>query len=68
MVKQQQGNVVEAAYLGDAVYASFDGYYIWLHLGDHRSPGLIALEPVVYQRLQAYAKQIYAKQIWGDKA
>lgn len=38
-------------YIGDGLYASFDGFTIWLRApregGDHR----IALEPVVYQSL-----------------
>ncbi len=54
---------VPSTYLGDAVYASFDGYQIWLHLNDHRSPGLIALEPAVYASLRDYAKRI-----WGENA
>lgn len=54
---------VGPTYLGDAVYASFDGYHIWLHLNDHRSPGLIALEPAVYDALKHYARRI-----WGEKA
>lgn len=41
-------------YLGDAVYASYDGWHIWLHLNDHRSPGMIALEPDVFARLIKY--------------
>jgi hypothetical protein len=49
-------------YLGDAVYASFDGYHIWLHLNDHRNPGLIAIEPQVYSALR-----LYASRIWGDQ-
>jgi len=28
---------VEPTYLGDGVYASFDGYHIWLHLGAHNN-------------------------------
>lgn len=52
---------VEPTYLGDAVYASFDGYHIWLHLNDHRSERLIALEPSVLQALQNYANLA-----WGD--
>ena len=47
-----------SVYLGDAVYASFDGWCIWLHLNDHRSPGLIALEPSVLQALIRYAKTV----------
>lgn len=54
---------VPSTYLGDAVYASFDGYHIWLHLNDHRAPRLIALEPAVYQSLRQYAKRI-----WGENA
>jgi hypothetical protein len=42
-------------YLGDGVYASFDGYQIWLRApreeGDHR----IALEPSVFRALLEYA-------------
>lgn len=49
-------------YLGDAVYASFDGYHIWLTTGDGNNQR-IALEPGVYFSLRQYAKRI-----WGDKA
>ena len=52
---------VGPTHLGDAVYASFDGYQIWLTLNDHRNPGLIALEPSVFRSLCEYAKQI-----WGE--
>ena len=33
-------------YLGDGVYASFDGYQIWLAVNDHNNK-VIALEPQV---------------------
>lgn len=59
MADHQLTEPSEASYLGDAVYASFDGYHIWLHLNDHRSPGLIALEPAVYAALRDYAKRIW---------
>lgn len=49
-------------YLGDGVYASFDGYRIWLHLNAHDSPPLIAIEPQVYDALK-----LYAKRVWGDE-
>lgn len=49
------------AYLGDAVYASFDGYQIWLHLNDHRSTGLIALDPDTFESLKRYAQSV-----WGQ--
>jgi len=52
---------LEPVYLGGAVYASFDGYHIWLHLNAHYSPGLIALEPKVYEALKRYAKKAWGK-------
>lgn len=45
-------------YLGDAVYASFDGYQIWLRTGDGNNQR-IALEPAVLDALYAYAKSIF---------
>lgn len=54
--------VVPDSYLGDAVYASFDGYHIWLKTGDGNNQQ-IALEPSVY-----FALRNYAKRIWGEKA
>lgn len=54
---------VEPTYLGDGVYASFDGYHIWLHLGRHDNPRLIAIEPQVYDALKHYAKRT-----WGERA
>jgi hypothetical protein len=54
---------VEPTYLGDGVYASFDGYHIWLHLGAHDTPALIAIEPHVYDSLRHYAKRV-----WGEQA
>ena len=50
----------EETYIGDGVYASFDGFMIWLRTprekGDHR----IALEPQVYAELEAFAKLCWA--------
>lgn len=47
-------------YLGDGVYASFDGWQIWLRApregGDHR----VALEPEVYASLVAYHARLLA--------
>jgi len=31
-------------------------YHIWLHLGAHNNPALIALEPSVYFSLRRYAE------------
>lgn len=45
-------------YLGDGVYASFDGYQIWLAVGDHRNK-VIALEPGVMALLVNYANRVW---------
>ena len=44
-------------YLGDAVYASHDGYQVWLRTGDGNNQR-IALEPAVFDALVEYAKRI----------
>ena len=48
-------------YLGDGVYASHDGYQIWLTVersgGWHR----IALEPTVFEALIRYEADLHAK-------
>lgn len=45
-------------YLGDGVYASFDGYQIWLAVNDH-SNRVVALEPAVLDNLIQYAKTLW---------
>lgn len=48
-------------YLGDGVYASFDGYYIWLRTGSHQdadATNRIALEPSVLDALLRYQARI----------
>lgn len=50
---------IESVYLGDGVYASFDGFQIWLHLNDHRSRPLIALDFRTYSQLLNYGKRIW---------
>ena len=51
---------MEDRYLGDGVYASFDGYQIWV---DTRMEGAckIALEPEVLIRLVQYHEDIKAR-------
>lgn len=44
-------------YLGDGVYASFDGYQIWL-AANHHTNLMIALEPAVLYALADYVKYI----------
>lgn len=47
-------------YLGDAVYASFDGYQIWLRTGDGNNNS-VALEPETYFNLTKYVEQLKDK-------
>jgi hypothetical protein len=46
------------AYLGDGVYASFDGYQIWLAVNHHENKQ-VAMEPTVLLSLLAYAERVY---------
>ena len=48
----------EHTYLGDGVYASFDGYQIWLAVNDHRNK-VVALEPDVLMMLERYKHKVY---------
>lgn len=48
------------AYLGDGVYASFDGYQIWLAVNHHENKQ-VALEPKVMEALLAYANRVWGK-------
>jgi hypothetical protein len=48
---------VPATYLGDAVYAIYDGYGYWLRLNDHRNEiGQIYLEWPVLDALFAFVE------------
>jgi hypothetical protein len=44
-------------YLGDGVYASFDGYYIWL-AANHSDNKVIAIEPDIFEKLIQYRIKI----------
>lgn len=48
---------IEDKYLGDGVYASFDGYQIWLAANDHRNK-VVAIEPQVWVALQKFVASI----------
>ena len=51
-----------ATYLGDAVYASYDGYYIILGTDDHNYPSdRILLEPAVYEALVKFHAKVTGK-------
>ena len=47
-------------YLGDGVYASFDGYQIWLAVNHHEN-NVVALEPYVFSNLCEYVKRLKEK-------
>lgn len=48
-------------YLGDGVYVDFDGYQLWLSTEDGiQSTNTIALEPHVYEQLEAYVSRLRA--------
>ena len=53
--------MVEPEYLGDGVYASFDGWQIWL-AANHHTNKVIALEPEVWLNLVKYAARIVKSQ------
>lgn len=50
--------MIEDEYLGDGVYASFDGYYIILDLRGQDNTTRIAIEPYVFNRLVQYKEKI----------
>lgn len=50
-------------HIGDGVYASFDGYQIWLRVDRGHGSERIALEPGTYNSLRDFAKRI-----WGERA
>lgn len=45
---------MEPRYLGDGVYATFDGMHVWLHLGAHDAPALVALDIDVFCAVTKY--------------
>ena len=58
-----EGTKVPASYLGDGVYAIFDGYGIWLHANDHKNPtDRIYLEPTVFSSLVGFDKEVRSPQ------
>ena len=45
------------SYLGDGVYLSFDGYQLWLAVGEHTNK-IVALEPDVFINLITQGKRM----------
>jgi hypothetical protein len=50
--------IIDDVYLGDGVYASFDGYHIVLDLRGQDNHTRIALEPIVMEALVNYRDAI----------
>ena len=48
-------------YLGDGVYASFDGFNVWLTIEPDSFSASIALEPAVFDALVAYRAELKRK-------
>jgi hypothetical protein len=49
--------VYPKAYLGDGVYATFDGYHLWLAVNEENN-NVVALEPQVLEALNDYVKEL----------
>ena len=48
-----------ASYLGDGVYAIYDGFGIWLHTSDHNNPtDKVYMEPTVITALNQFVEDI----------
>lgn len=48
---------MQDVYLGDGVYASFDGFQIWLAVNHHENK-VVALDPNVMDMLVHYANRV----------
>lgn len=49
---------VNESYLGDGLYASFDGFTIWLRAPREGGDHYVGLEPAVFVELLRYAEEI----------
>lgn len=53
---------MEPRYLGDGVYATFDGYHVWLLTGSHDNPdNRVALELNVFQAVKKFGDEAFEK-------
>jgi hypothetical protein len=48
---------VNEEYLGDGLYASYDGFSIWLRAPRSSGDHYVALEPLVFREFIEYAKK-----------
>jgi hypothetical protein len=53
---------MQDVYLGDGVYASFDGFQIWLAVNHHENK-VVAIEPKVMETLLGYAQVVWPKPV-----
>lgn len=51
---------MDDTYLGDGVYASHDGYQVWLAVNHHENK-VVAMEPAVLVRLLEYVNKFETK-------
>lgn len=63
---KDKGNKMKDRYLGDGVYASFDGYQIILDLRAQDSTTKIALESSVLTALNRYVSDIQTENEKGE--
>ena len=58
--RKKMKKIIEDRYLGDGVYASFDGYQIWVDTRAQEPVSRIALEPGVMQSLERFQRDVSA--------
>lgn len=52
-------NESNSRYIGDGVYAGFDGFGVWLHRNSHNNPDdIVFLEPQVLDQLLRFWKDV----------
>ncbi len=49
----------QETYLGDGLYAHFDGYQFWLRAPRNEGDHEVALEPSVFDALVQYRQRVY---------
>ncbi len=52
---------MEETYLGDGLYASFDGYHVWLRAPRENGDHVIALEPEVLKNFEKFIANLKEK-------
>ena len=52
-------------HLGDGVYASFDGYQVWLHVNSHEAPPVVAIEAGVLSNMVTYWNDVHGARASG---